>query len=98
MSNLTIKRTIHLSKGRRGAQAIRSGVAPQPKQVHGPVPRQARLMAFAIVFDEWLASGKVADYAEISHITGMDRSRITRIMNLRLLPPAEQEALLKAGL
>ncbi len=51
-------------------------------------------MAFAIVFIEWLASGKVKDYAELANITGLDRSRITRIMNLRLLEPLEQEGLL----
>jgi hypothetical protein len=42
-------------------------------------------MAFAFVFEEWLATGKVKDYAELDSITGLDRSRITRIMNLRLL-------------
>ena len=47
----------------------------------------ARLMAFAIVFEEWLAEGTVRDYAELAVITGFDRSRITRIMNLRLLDP-----------
>jgi hypothetical protein len=48
-------------------------------------------MAFAIVFEEWLAKGDVKDYAELASITGLDRSRITRIMNLRLLEPREQE-------
>jgi hypothetical protein len=48
-------------------------------------------MAFAFVFEEWLATGKVKDYAELDSITGLDRSRITRIMNLRLLEPGEQE-------
>jgi hypothetical protein len=51
------------------------------------VPRMARLMAFAIVFEEWLAEGTVRDYAELAVITGFDRSRITRIMNLQLLDP-----------
>lgn len=54
-------------------------------------------MAFAIVFDEWMASGRVADYAELAAITGLDRSRITRIMNLRLLEPGEQEGALSGG-
>ncbi|MDX2110104.1 MAG: hypothetical protein SFY80_07685 [Verrucomicrobiota bacterium] len=57
------------------------------------MPREARLMACAVVFDEWLAAGKVDDYAELSVITGMDRSRITRIMNYRLLEPVVQEGL-----
>jgi hypothetical protein len=51
-------------------------------------------MAFAIVFEEWLAEGKVRDYAELAEVTGFDRSRITRIMNLRLLEPGEQESML----
>ncbi|QYY37410.1 hypothetical protein [Ruficoccus sp. ZRK36] len=52
---------------------------------------EARLMAFAIVFDEWLAEGKVRGYAELTAISGMDRSDVTHIMNLRLLEPEKQE-------
>jgi len=36
----------------------------------------------------------VRDYAELAEVTGFDRSRITRIMNLRLLDPGVQEAML----
>ena len=52
-------------------------------------------MAFAVVFDEWLATGKATDYADLARTTGLDPSRITQIMNLRLLPPKEQERLLR---
>jgi hypothetical protein len=52
-------------------------------------------LAFAIVFDEWLVEGRVRDYVELAEIAGFDRSRITKIMNLRLLEPKEQEAILK---
>jgi hypothetical protein len=96
MTGPTIKRTIHLAPGRRGARKVKAGPQLQPVQLPPAVPRQARLMAFAILFEEWLAEGKVRDYAELAEITGMDRSRITRIMNLRLLDPAEQEAVLGA--
>lgn len=48
-------------------------------------------MAFAVVFDEWLAARKIQDYAELAAITGMDHSAVTRVMNLRLLEPGEQE-------
>lgn len=37
----------------------------------------------------------MSDYAELAQATGFDRSRITRIMNLRLLEPGEQEAILR---
>ena len=95
MSGPTLKRKIHFSAGRRGAKAIKAGATPKPRNLPPPVPREARLMAFAIVFDEWLAAGKVKDYAELAVITGMDRSAVTRIMNLRLLEPREQEEELK---
>ena len=39
-------------------------------------------------------SGQVADYAELSRLTGLDRPRITRIMNLRLQEPWDQERVL----
>ena len=87
----TIKRTIHFAPGRRGAHRVKHGPPPEAKVLPKAAPRLARLMAFAIVFEEWLASGKVKDYAELASITGLDRSRITRIMNLRLLEPGEQE-------
>lgn len=97
MNGPTIKRTIHFSSGRRGARKIKVGAEPPPKVIPKSVPREARLMAFAVVFDEWLAAGKVADYTELSEITGFDRSRITRIMNYRLLAPEAQERLLEGG-
>jgi len=94
MSGPTIKRTIHLAPGRRGARKVKTG--PQPELVELPqaVPRAALLMAFAILFEEWMAKGKVRDYAELAEITCLDRSRITRIMSLRLMEPAEQEAVM----
>ena len=51
-------------------------------------------MAFAIVFDDWLAKGEVEDYSHISRITGISRSRVSKIMNLMQLPPPEQSELL----
>lgn len=94
MSGLTIKRTIHLAPGRRGARKVKEGPQPEPVDLPPPVSRKARLMAFAILFEEWLAAGKVKDYAELAQVTGFDRSRITRIMNLRLLEPGAQEGVL----
>lgn len=91
MNGPTITRKIHLAKGRRGASRLREGEAPVKPTPPPAVPRESRLMAYAIVFDEWLATGQVKDYAELAAITGLDRSRITRIMNLRLLEPRAQE-------
>lgn len=94
MNGLTIKRKVHFTSGRRSARRLVNGEAPARPKALAPIPRMARLMAFAIVFDDLLKSGQVADYAELSRLTGLDRSRITRIMNLRLLETGEQEAML----
>ncbi len=51
-------------------------------------------MAVAIVFDEWLESGKVENYTELARITGLSNPEVTRIMNYRLQPVNAQEALL----
>lgn len=55
----------------------------------------SRLMSSTPHLAEWLATGQVKDYAELSAITGLDRSRITRIMNLRLLEPETQEKMVE---
>jgi hypothetical protein len=94
MNGPTIKRKVHFASGRRSARQLVKGEAPAQPKVLVPIPRMARLMAFAIVFDDLLKSGQVADYAELPRLTGLDRSRITRIMNLRLLESGEQERML----
>ena len=91
MNQITLKREFHLKKGRRGSIRVRKGKVVEKRNVPNPVGRNVRLMAFAIVFDEWLKEGRVKDYAELSEMTGYDRSRITKIMNLRLKEPGEQE-------
>lgn len=56
--------------------------------------RKSELMAFAVVFDDWLATGKARDYANIASITGLSRFRISKIMNYRQLSVKEQSDLL----
>ena len=77
MNQITLKREFHLKKGRRGANQVRIEKIREEREIPNPVDRNARLMAFAIVFDEWLAKGKVRDYVELAEMTGYDRSRIT---------------------
>lgn len=97
MNGPTLKRKVYFNPGRRGAKTLGTKPKRAAKPLPPPVPREARLMAFAIVFDEWLAAGKVKDYTELAEITGMDRSAVTRIMNLRLLEPRKQENLLQSS-
>ena len=94
MNGPTINRTIYFASGRRRTRKLINGEAPARPKALAPIPRMARLMAFAIVFDDLLKSGQVTDYAELARMTGLDRSRITRIMNLRLQEPWVQETML----
>jgi hypothetical protein len=51
-------------------------------------------MALAIRFDKLLRDGVARDYADLARLGGVTRARLTQIMNLLLLAPDIQEALL----
>jgi hypothetical protein len=51
-------------------------------------------MALAIRFDGMIRAGEVADYAELARLAHVTRARITQIMNLLMLAPDIQEAIL----
>jgi len=51
-------------------------------------------MALAIHKQELVDRGEVADYADLARLAHVSRPRITQIMNLTLLAPDIQEALL----
>jgi hypothetical protein len=59
------------------------------------MPRITRLMALAIKFEEMIARGEVRDYADIARLGYITRARASQIMNLTLLAPDVQEALLE---
>jgi hypothetical protein len=67
---------------------------PAPAPPIGRVPRITRLMALAIKFDGYLRDGLVRDYAELARLGHVSRARITQIMDLTLLAPDIQEAIL----
>lgn len=80
-------------RGRGSRKTIREG--QEPTQVPaGRVPRVARLMALAIRFDDLIRTGAVTDYAELAGLAHVTRARITQIMNLLMLAPDIQEAVL----
>jgi hypothetical protein len=87
---------VPLQWGRRQGRPARkkAGGAIEPR-----IPRITRLMALAIKFDEMIARGEVRDYAEIARLGFVTRARLTQIMNLMLLAPEIQEAILmQAGI
>ena len=64
---------------------------PEPR---GTIPRITRLLALAHHLQELLDSGKVKDLAEVARRGHVSRARVTQIMNLLLLAPDIQEAIL----
>ncbi len=60
----------------------------------GRVPRVARLMALALRFEQLMRADGIAAYAELARLGHVSRARITQIMNLLVLAPDIQEALL----
>lgn len=72
--------------------------AGRPKKTAAPapprIPRITRLMALAIKFQEMIDRGEVKDYADLARLGLVTRARVTQIMNLTLLAPQIQEALL----
>jgi len=92
---ITVESTIHFERRGRGSRKkVREGEAPSVDRVPCRVPRVARFMALAIRFDQLIRAGEVADYAEIARLTHVSRARVTQIMNLLMLAPDIQEAIL----
>ncbi|MEQ9410228.1 MAG: hypothetical protein RIK87_21005 [Fuerstiella sp.] len=92
MTGIRIESQIHFKRGRRSRKQIRFGEEPAP--MPGRVPRVAKLMALAIRFEQLVADGVVADYAELSRLGHVTRARMSQIMNLLNLAPEIQEAIL----
>ncbi len=66
----------------------------QPEETRGRIPRVARLMALAIRLERLIVEGRVPNYAALARLAHVSRARITQIVNLTLLAPDIQEAIL----
>ncbi|HIG29957.1 MAG TPA: hypothetical protein EYQ50_20040 [Verrucomicrobiales bacterium] len=88
--NLSIQ--THFKKGRRGRLLLAKGCKKNKPEIT-QVSRIGKLMALAIKYENLLRRGVVQDYAGLARRLGVDRSLITRVMNLRLLAPDIQEQL-----
>ncbi len=79
-------------------EVVRQGkqkVFREPRKPVGPrIPRISRLMALAIKMQDMVDRGEVKDYAELARLAQVTRARMTQILNLNLLRPEIQEALL----
>ena len=81
---------------RRARQVHRppGAVSAAPCVLLGRVPRVARLLALALRCEQLVAAGVIANYAALADLGHVSRARLTQIMNLLLLAPDLQEALL----
>ena len=98
--SLTVERSFHVSTADHGRGVIEPATGheplhpqPEPKSV-GRIPRITRLMALAIKFDGYLRDGVVTDCAELARAGHVTRARITQLMDLNLLAPDIQAAIL----
>ena len=90
---ITIETKVHFGQGRRSQKELRAGKAT-PVATTGRVPRVSRLMALAIRLDQLIRDGAVADQAELARLGHVSRVRVTQVMNLLMLAPDIQEAIL----
>ena len=60
----------------------------------GRVAKAARWLALAIVLEERLAAGTLADAATVARAARLSRARVSQVLNLALLAPDIQEAIL----
>jgi integrase len=81
-------------RGQRSFPQAPASAAPPPSGPRGRVPRVSRLLALAHRLDELVRTGVVADYATLAQLAHVSRARISQILNLLLLAPDIQEAVL----
>ena len=87
----TVKYAFRESRAGTGApKRLQAGPAHVPEKV----PRIARLLALAHKFQRMLDSGEVESMAELARLGRVSRARITQIMDLLMLAPDIQEAVL----
>lgn len=91
---ITVERTVHIQRETRGRKRLSREPSALDTVEPGRVPRISKLMAIAIVLDEMLARGEVKDLSHLARLVGVSQPRITQVMNLTLLAPDIQEALL----
>lgn len=92
--HLKIEVNISFNRGGRNASLRATSDEPPEELRRGRLPKITKLMALAIRFERLLAEGAAVDYAELARLGHVTRARVTQIMNLRLLAPDIQEAIL----
>jgi len=93
----TLVLTGQLFRKRRGRGYVFTEKPPEPKPIHEPVRRPARvaqMLAFAHGLGAAIERGDFRDQADAARHFQLTRARITQLMNLTLLAPDIQEQVL----
>ena len=94
---LKVSYKVHVVQRNRRARLVEGPPPPKPKEEaepKGAIPRISRLLALAHHIQELLDTGQVQSLAEVACLGHVTRARMTQIMNLLLLAPEIQEAIL----
>ena len=90
--SLRVTRKFHVARRQHGRKQLHDGVASDVPA--GRVPRIARLMALAILCDQLIRDGIVANQSELAQFGHVTTARMTQIMTLLNLSPDIQEHIL----
>lgn len=90
---LKIDFTMHLARPSRRL-LIREGPAPVPPRPCGRIPRVARMLVQAYLFQRMLENGQARDLADLARKFSLTRARVTQILNYTLLAPDIQAEIL----
>lgn len=102
-SSTRVEFQVRFSLGPKGRRRVREAALPKAEDStpdseavasRERVPKVARLLVLAHHFERLIRDGVAKDYAEIARLTGLTRARITQIVNLTLLAPEIQDAIL----
>lgn len=94
MEAVTVDYPISFDTHKHGRKVIQHGYNVVPEVPKGRPQRITHLMALAIYFEQIVKQKVVKDYADIARLGYVTRARLSQIMNLRLLAPDIQEAIL----
>lgn len=94
MTGKRVQYQVHLVREAHGRVSLRRGRAPEPPPPSPAISRLARLVALSHHLEGLVRSGAVADYAGVARLAGVSRARVSQIIDLQLLAPDIQEAVL----
>ena len=96
MTEVKVTMKVHFATRNRGRREVVEGPRPVPVRTsEGALPRVTRLMALAVRIQGLITGGAIKDQAEAAMVGQVTRARMTQVMNLLLLAPDIQLAILE---